>query len=101
MLLPNCAVAHARGRLQNLRRDIEDLEIRHDASQVASVVTVSAGLAQVSPLETKRSPDGLLQMADEAPYSAKQKGRNRVIVTAQDGAQKTGLFRPEDLVPVT
>jgi len=99
LLLPNCTVAHARERLQNLRRDIEDLEIRHEASQVAPVVTLSAGLAQVSPLETKRSPDGLLQMADEALYSAKQQGRNRVIVTAEDDDLETGLFRHEDLVP--
>ncbi|MGI9331041.1 MAG: GGDEF domain-containing protein [Gammaproteobacteria bacterium] len=100
LLLPNCTVAHARERLRNLCHDIEDLEIRHEASQVAPVVTVSAGLAQVSPLETERSAEGLLQMADEALYLAKQQGRNRVVVTAEDDSLQTGFFRYKDLAPV-
>jgi diguanylate cyclase (GGDEF)-like protein len=41
-------------------------------------LSVSIGVACVA-LEAGRSPQGLIQMADEALYEAKQAGRNRVV----------------------
>jgi PleD family two-component response regulator len=38
-------------------------------------VTISAGVAELSPTET---PDALLARADEALYAAKEAGRNQV-----------------------
>lgn len=97
LVLPGCTLAHARERLQNLRRDVEDLEIEHADSELGGKVTVSAGIAQVYPQETERSADGLVQMADQALYSAKQQGRNRVVIAAEDPELQTGIFRFEDL----
>lgn len=97
LVLPGCTLAHARERLQNLRRDIEDLDIKNPESPVSDVLTISAGVAQVYPQETDRSADGLLQMADQALYSAKQQGRNRVVIAAEDPELQTGIFRFEDL----
>lgn len=97
LVLPGCSLAHARERLQNLRRDVEDLDIEHADSDLGGKVTVSAGIAQVCPQETERSADGLVQMADQALYSAKQQGRNRVVIAAEDPELQTGIFRFEDL----
>ncbi len=97
LVLPGCTLAHARERLQNLRRDVEDLEIEHADSELGGKLTISAGIAQVSPQDTDRSADGLVQMADQALYSAKQQGRNRVVIAAEDPDLQTGIFRFEDL----
>ncbi|MDB5143446.1 MAG: diguanylate cyclase domain, partial [Mucilaginibacter sp.] len=55
-----------------------ELNIPHDASRVASRLTVSIGAAFVLPT-VNRALEGLIQLADEALYSSKEQGRNRVI----------------------
>jgi len=65
--------------LTRIQRSIAELNIPHDASRVASRLTVSVGAALIAP-SPNRTPDGLVQLADEALYSAKEQGRNRVVV---------------------
>ncbi len=94
VMLPGASSDHAHLKLSQLLAAIENLGIAHAGSQVAPHVTVSAGLAHLLPHETERSIAGALQMADEALYSAKRKGRNRVVV-AREGREKsleTGVF---------
>ncbi len=65
--------------LTRIQRSIAELNIPHDASRVASRLTVSIGAAFILP-GASRTHEGLIQLADEALYSAKEQGRNRVVV---------------------
>ena len=75
-----------------IQRSIAELNIPHEASLVAGRLTLSIGAAFVVPSPT-RSHEGLIQLADEALYSAKEQGRNRVVVMeAEYHNLKTGRF---------
>lgn len=75
-----------------MRRAISDLGIVHRESQVRRV-TISAGVAVVRP-SAERGSKGALQLADEALYEAKVRGRNRVAVLdhAAHELLVTGVF---------
>ena len=78
--------------LTRIQRSIAELNIPHEASRVASRLTVSIGAAFVLP-GANRTHDGLIQLADEALYSAKEQGRNRVVVLeAEYHTLRTGRF---------
>jgi diguanylate cyclase (GGDEF)-like protein len=78
--------------LTRIQRSIAELNIPHDASRVASRLTVSIGAANIVP-GANRTADGLIQLADEALYSAKEQGRNRVVVMeAEYQTLRTGRF---------
>jgi diguanylate cyclase (GGDEF)-like protein len=78
--------------LTRIQRSIAELNIPHEASRVASRLTVSIGAAFILP-STNRTPEGLIQLADEALYSAKEQGRNRVVVMESEyHTLKTGRF---------
>jgi diguanylate cyclase (GGDEF)-like protein len=78
--------------LTRIQRSIAELNIPHDASSVASRLTVSIGAAFVKPTPA-RTLEGLIQLADEALYSCKEQGRNRVIVMeAEYHSLRTGRF---------
>ena len=78
--------------LTRIQRTIAELNIPHEASRVASRLTVSIGAAFVLP-GANRTYDGLIQLADEALYSAKEQGRNRLVVLeAEYHTLRTGRF---------
>ena len=78
--------------LTRIQRSIAELNIPHEASRVAGRLTVSIGAAYVLPTEG-RTVEGLIQLADEALYGAKEQGRNRVVVMeAEYQTLRTGRF---------
>ena len=56
---------------------VRGLQIPHDRSDTAEIVTISAGVASIVPTKTEK-PEELITKADEALYFRKQNGRNGV-----------------------
>jgi diguanylate cyclase (GGDEF)-like protein len=84
-ILPNTNSTAAMKIMQKIQASIIALNIPHEASPIASYLTVSMGAC------IKKDTDNidamsLYQLADKALYAAKKQGRNRFI-TANDTAQ--------------
>jgi len=76
-----------------LREDVLQLGITHEGATATKFLTVSIGVAVVSP-DAGRSQAGAIQMADEALYQAKEDGRNRVVIKmSRSTVIETGRFR--------
>lgn len=77
---------------ENVHRSVQSLAIAHEGSSTGSV-TVSVGVAIVRP-QAGRSPQGAVQLADQALYDAKRDGRNGVKVLEHEyDLLSTGVFR--------
>jgi diguanylate cyclase (GGDEF)-like protein len=84
---------YARTLPEQIRRDVMDLGIEHEGSEISDYVTVSVGVA-LAPPGSGRSLTGAIQTADEAMYQAKQEGRNRIVFKdASESEIETGNFR--------
>ncbi|MBO8173009.1 MAG: diguanylate cyclase [Bacillaceae bacterium] len=78
MILPDTDKDNALHIAENIRRDIESLDIKHPHSDTSSRVTVSIGVTTVVP-GTAESADQMINRTDQAMYAAKKAGRNRII----------------------
>lgn len=98
LLLYDLAPEHVLDIAERLRRGIADLEIAHPASPVAPFVTITIGAGVVAPT-LGRSTQGALQLADEALYRAKQRGRNCVLMLGSEeySLLVTGVFDASDV----
>lgn len=76
-----------------LQTAIAELQIQHSNSITSAHVTVSIGVACVE-AKANRSTQGFVQLADEALYTAKEGGRNHVVVMDREyESLTTGAFR--------
>jgi two-component system, cell cycle response regulator len=88
VLLPEQSADSGLAAAERYCRAVEKLAIPHVTSPVKRVVTISAGVASLSRLETK-SVEAWLNEADAALYRAKQLGRNRVARYEQPRAMRS------------
>lgn len=77
-LLPTTDLKGALVAAEKVRKNIAELQIPHAHSSAAEHVTVSVGVASMTPTLSSR-PEQLIAAADQALYQAKEKGRNRVM----------------------
>ena len=78
LLLPETSHDSALEMAEKCRRVVQDLNIAHEASEVADVVTVSVGAHTTVPAEDAQ-PESLVSQADKMLYEAKKAGRNCVV----------------------
>ena len=79
VILADTDIEPATAIAEKIRVAIHDLNIRHEYSDVADVVTASVGIAALCP-EKGSSEKILILAADKALYESKRSGRNRVSV---------------------
>ena len=75
ILLPNTTKTVALKIAERIRKGIEKLQYVDKSNDKTIDTTISAGVAQLTPSDTLKS---LINSADQALYSAKESGRNKV-----------------------
>lgn len=78
------SVAH---RMEQLRLDLQAMNLKHEASLTAPCVTISIGVAQMREDDTL---DSVFSIADALLYEAKSQGRNRVRSDLHRGERALG-----------
>jgi diguanylate cyclase (GGDEF)-like protein len=82
ILLPWTGLAGALALAEWLHKRVADLGIPHADSQAADRVTISVGVACTIPTRQMKA-EALIEAADQALYTAKERGRNRVEVYSE------------------
>jgi diguanylate cyclase (GGDEF)-like protein/PAS domain S-box-containing protein len=78
IVLPDTPADGAVTIAERARAAVGSLGIPHLGNLAATTVTISIGVATMTPADPLGSPDELIQAADRALYGAKQNGRDRV-----------------------
>jgi diguanylate cyclase (GGDEF)-like protein len=96
VILYDLALPHIQDVAERLREAVQNLRMksRETALDSGPEVTVSVGVGVGVPT-MGRTPQGIVQLADEALYAAKQAGRNCVVVYGAEayGLLDTGAFQ--------
>lgn len=78
VILPNTNVAGAIAVAKTIQKNISALQLPHPNSPVSEFVTLSLGVATVTP-DYQSSPATLIATADRVLYQAKAQGRNCMV----------------------
>lgn len=82
ILLPDTSEANALKIAERMQNELAAAALPHDHSAVARVITLSMGIAALTPTPTQSSRE-LVHKADSALYAAKGRGRNRIVLASQ------------------
>jgi diguanylate cyclase (GGDEF)-like protein/PAS domain S-box-containing protein len=77
VILPDTQTPEARMLAERALVAVAGLQLRHEFSDIANHITISAGVYTCCPDKVTQTPD-ILSLADQALYVAKENGRNRV-----------------------
>jgi diguanylate cyclase (GGDEF)-like protein len=98
VILYDLAPTHVRDTAERLRESVQNLKnhLPAGAAPLESEVTVSVGVGLAVPT-MGRTPQGAVQLADEALYEAKTGGRNRVVIKGEEAylLLETGAFNSQ------
>ncbi len=78
LVMPNSSIADTRERVEQIRLLLKGLQKKHLGTQSLDLITISVGIAHMP--EHGATGKELLRAADEALYSAKNAGRDCVVV---------------------
>lgn len=81
IVLPDTDLEGASKIAERVKAAIYELNIPHRASPVSDRLTFSCGVAETVPSDALK-PEDLVALADRALYSAKEAGRNKVVVSS-------------------
>jgi diguanylate cyclase (GGDEF)-like protein/PAS domain S-box-containing protein len=90
LVLPDSSLADAERRVEQIRVLVKELQIRQGRPPL-DTITVSAGVVTAS--EHNSTAAELLQAADNAMYTAKQAGRDRVVAYQAKESQLENSWR--------
>ena len=78
VVLPDTDLEGAHVLAEKIQTAVRNLKIEHATSKSADIVTISAGVACLSPCDGG-TPHDLITQADKCLYQAKERGRNQVV----------------------
>ncbi|NEQ50694.1 MAG: diguanylate cyclase [Leptolyngbya sp. SIO3F4] len=78
VILPNTPLEGAQHVAEQIRQNVQALQMPHESSKTSDCVTISLGVASCIPNQ-QSSPEELIKTADMALYTAKENGRNRWV----------------------
>ncbi|MBP2637477.1 MAG: diguanylate cyclase/phosphodiesterase [Firmicutes bacterium] len=88
IVLPDTDEPNAITVAEKIRVGVEKLDIEHAGSSISTHVTVSIGIAVISPAPDTL-PVAIITAADSALYQAKREGRNRIKVAEKNLTEQT------------